>query len=66
MEEIKRTAGAYSYLEVRTNCPYCLAYLDVFEAMIEHLDECLSAENCDEEITCESCKEVFIITDVNY
>lgn len=61
-----KSTTAETTLTVTCDCPYCGEYLDVTDPCREVLDETLRAEGIETEITCESCKEVFIITEIFY
>lgn len=69
MEEDLKTTVANTHIEVTCDCPYCNAYLDIFDrdsVRESFVDNDLTAENCDIEITCPKCKEIFIVTDIFY
>ena len=66
MEDLKRTE-AYASLEIYVDCPYCSHYQDSRDNLVEHLtDGELSVNNIEAFITCEECKEDFIVTKIEY
>lgn len=63
MKETTATAS----LEIHCSCPYCEAFLDIRDEVIENLTNGeLSAEGIEQEVTCTECDETFIITDIYY
>ena len=62
---MKKT-DAQASIEVYCDCPYCEHYQDIFEKVKESLGFELSAYDVNIEITCEECKEQFIVTDIYY
>jgi hypothetical protein len=64
-----KEAEAQTTLEIHVNCPYCDNFMDVTELLIEELN-CgpLTAKSLDIIVKCDnkSCKESFIINNVNY
>lgn len=63
MEYLK--VDATSHVEVLTKCPYCDSFEDVFDDVREILDECLSVNGCDKEVTCSECGKIFIVENVS-
>ena len=58
---------ASTFVEITCECPYCEAYLDIFDN--DHVKDSLDglrSEKCDLEITCNECSETFIVTDICY
>lgn len=54
------------FIEVCCKCPNCGAYLNIFDFddVKNALDETHNSINCNLEIDCEECKEIFIVTDI--
>lgn len=65
MAEYKK-ADAITHFNIMVDCPNCDRYLDVTEDLQEHLIDGLSAEDCDQEVTCEHCKKEFIVDNVEF
>jgi uncharacterized protein YbaR (Trm112 family) len=61
-----KTVRASCFVEVICICPNCGSGLDVLDNVRDVMDDDHRASNIDVEITCEDCKQAFLITDVDY
>ena len=62
-----RTTEAETHLEVWVHCPYCDRFQNKVDELKHHFDYGeLSALECEVEIECEKCKEVFIVEQIHY
>lgn len=68
MENLKTTT-ADTYLSVDVDCPHCDENLDIRSQISEAdawLPNRLDIPKCEVEITCEKCKNQFVVTQVYY
>jgi len=63
-----KTTDANTFIEVLCNCPYCNAYLDIFDehGVKESMGYEPRSENCNLEVDCSECGEKFLVTDIFY
>lgn len=59
---------AHSSFEITTDCPYCDGYLDLTEELREALDpnDFLQSKDCDIEIKCPECNEIFLVKEIEF
>lgn len=58
---------AQTNIECIVQCPYCDYGQDRLDDLKDHFNAYeFRAESCEAEIKCESCKEVFIVTEIFY
>lgn len=59
---------ATTFIQVNCKCPYCDAYLDIFdeESVKESLGEDHRADGCNLEIDCPKCEVPFVVTDIDF
>ena len=61
-----KTAVAVTHLQIWVNCPNCDNYQEVLDNVRESLGGELSVDECEEEVRCDECKEVFLIDRIEY
>ena len=59
-----KKVDAETHIEVMCHCPYCNSYQDVLENVRDVMDHTMRSENCDVEVRCDECRELFIVENV--
>ena len=54
------------FVEVSSQCPYCDALDEILSNVSEVMNNDHRASNIDVEITCSECKNIYIVTDIDY
>ena len=61
-----KTTKAETNLEVWVDCPYCENYQDVTSELKDELQDDLRAYHLENEISCNSCNNMFIVEEITY
>lgn len=61
-----KTTEAESSISITCVCPYCGAFLELKDELMEYLDIYARGEKIDANVECIVCKEYFIVDRITY